>query len=51
MAEVVVIANGAAASWQVPALLRVDQILIDLVGPTTSYSGAHDELGRNSVDR
>ncbi len=43
MAEVVVIANGTAAFRQVPALLRADQILIDLVGLTTGYDGTRDE--------
>ena len=47
MAEVVVIANGTAAFCRVPGLLRPDQILIDLVGLTTGYSAARDELSQN----
>ena len=45
--EVVVIANGTAAFCRVPGLLRADQILIDLVGITTGYSAARDELSQN----
>ena len=51
MAEVMVIASGAEAFCQVPGLVRADQILIDLAGLTTGYSGAHNELSRKSADR
>jgi hypothetical protein len=40
MAEIMVIASGAETLCQVPGLLRADQILIDLAGLTTGYSGA-----------
>ena len=47
MAEVVVIANGTASFCRVPELLSADQILIDLVGLTTGYHAARDELRQN----